>query len=90
MLSIAKIREFFVGCGVKKIYIRDSSVKICFSDSQNGQNFDLTALQNKLSSTGRGFRFGNKKGFFALVETGSFNDAFAFLTDFTGLVPSNN
>ncbi len=88
VISIAKIREFFVGCGVKKIYIRDRSVKICFSGLQKGQGFDLAPLQNKLSSTGRVFRFGNKKGFFALVEIGSFNDAFSFLTDLSGIVPS--
>ena len=73
---------------MKKIYIHDSSVKICFSNLQKGHGFDLTPLQNKLSSTGRVFRFGNKKGFFALVEIGSFNDAFSFLTDFAGLIPS--
>jgi transcription-repair coupling factor (superfamily II helicase) len=37
VISIAKIREFFVGCGVKKIYIHDSSVKICFSNLQKEQ-----------------------------------------------------
>ena len=70
------------------LFRSDRSVKICFSGLQKGQGFDLAPLQNKLSSTGRVFRFGNKKGFFALVEIGSFNDAFSFLTDLSGIVPS--
>ncbi len=86
VISIAKIREFFVGCGVRKIYIRNSSIKVCFSNQQQGGVFDLNSLQKNLSSMGRVFRYGNKEGFFVLVETVSFNDAFSFLTDFAGLI----
>lgn len=90
VISVAKIRELFVGCGVKKIYIRLNSVKLFFASSQKEAGLDLMLLQKRLSSVQRVFRFNNKGSFSALVETGSFNDGFSFLYDFARSVRSKD
>ena len=86
VVSVAKIRELFVGCSVKKISLKNKSAAIYFSETKENDPFNLTGLQKLLSSTKRAFRFNNNGGFAAFIDMNSLNDALSFAAHFAELM----
>lgn len=82
LFSIAKTREHFSGCGVKKVSVNKNSVGIVFADVQRGFGFNFDGMQEHMSSLERVFRFNNDDGFMLLVETESLNDSLFFASGF--------
>ena len=86
MVSVAKIRELFVGCGVKKISLKNKSAAIYFSEIQEKNTFSLNRLQKLFSSTKRTFQFNNNGGFAAFIDMSSLDDALTFAAHFAELM----
>ena len=86
VVSVAKIRELFVGCGVKKISLKNKSAAIYFSEIQEKNTFSLNRLQKLFSSTKRTFQFNNNGGFAAFIDMSSLDDALSFAAHFAELM----
>lgn len=86
VVAIAKIRELFLGSGVKKITLASDAATISFTENQGNTAKGLVAIQNLLSLSKRTYRFQNNGGFAALIETVSINDALKFAMHFAKLM----
>lgn len=89
VLTVAKIREQYAGCGIKKISIENASVSFCFLENRASREFNLLGVQNFLSSTNRVFCFENSDGFTASINTDSIEDSTNFLFESAELMQVN-